>query len=73
MSNKRRKRTGTKKLLTNRLIRVLRGAHKNGTPPPGYGRNTPTADITKLQTQLAEHTNNYWHGTHPVYFTNGDR
>lgn len=38
MSNKRRKSRGSAKIKRNRLVRVIRGALKTGTPLPGYGR-----------------------------------
>lgn len=37
MSNRRRKRIGQEKLRANRMIRVVRGARKAGTPLPGFG------------------------------------
>ncbi len=37
MSNRRRKTHGQTKLQRNLLVRVIRGARKNGTPLPGHG------------------------------------
>jgi hypothetical protein len=44
MSNKRRKSRGSAKIKRNRLIRVIRGALKAGTPLPGYGRQFDAPD-----------------------------
>ena len=44
MSNKRRKSIGSAKIKRNRLIRVVRGALKAGTPLPGFGRQFRAPD-----------------------------
>ena len=70
MSNKRRKRIGSQKIARNLAIRVLRGATKAGTPPPGhsqlYARNDLDANYhahgDKLREQLHHYTAAYWRG-----------
>lgn len=72
MSNKRRKSIGSQKIARNLAIRVLRGATKAGTPPPGHSRTYSRTDITldanyhahgdKLREQLHHYTAAYWRG-----------
>lgn len=43
--------TKKKKLEAARMRRIFRGAKKMGNPLPGHGKNTPTADVERLQSQ----------------------
>lgn len=51
-----------KKLEAARMRRIVRGAVKAGTPLPGHGKNTVTAEIDKLKEQV-ETIMPYWKGS----------
>ena len=76
MSNKRRKRIGSPKILRNRLIRIARGARRHYTEWPGDGR-TYNADRLpdgwelstgtrvrgeQLREEMQTHVVPYWRG-----------
>ena len=52
MSNKRRKSRGSAKIKRNRLVRVIRGALKAGTPLPGYGKQFDAPDGWVIDSRL---------------------
>ena len=52
MSNKRRKSRGSAKIKRNRLVRVIRGALKAGTPLPGYGKQFDAPDGWTMDARL---------------------
>ena len=53
------------KMEAAKMRRILRGAKKLGSPLPGYGKNTVTADVEKLKEQV-EMTMPYWKGNSNV-------
>lgn len=53
--------TKRNKMAAAKMRRVVRGAKKMGIPLPGHGKNTPTADVERLQTETAI-VEEYWRG-----------
>ena len=53
--------TKKKKMDAAKMRRILRGAKRMGNPPPGYGKNTPTANVDKLKEQVSM-IEAYWGG-----------
>lgn len=49
------------KMEAARMRRVLRGAKKMGNPFPGRGKNTATADVDNLKSQV-DTIMPYWRG-----------
>lgn len=54
--------TKKKKMEAAKMRRILRGAKRMGNPLPGHGKNTPTADVDRLQSDV-ESIASYWNGS----------